>query len=88
MTSNDELQEVATTSGALGGPEKVNVRNRSTLPLPAAPDARTKTGHTSLLISIQRRSGRSFSYFYIYYWKLPSEQENQTIFFCFLITPG
>ena len=31
----------------------------------------TKTGHNSLLISI--------SYFYIYYWKLPSEQENQTI---------
>ena len=31
MTSNDEVQEVATTSGAMGGPGKVNVRNHSTL---------------------------------------------------------
>ena len=31
MTSNDEVQEVATTSGAMGGPGKVNVGNHSTL---------------------------------------------------------
>ena len=33
MTSNDELQEVATTSGALEGPGKVNVGNPATLAL-------------------------------------------------------
>ena len=33
MTSNDELQEIATTSGALEGPGKVNVGNPATLAL-------------------------------------------------------
>ena len=48
-------------------------------PWPAAPGTRTKTGHSSLIISILRWSLRTFSYFYIYYWKLPSEQENKAI---------
>ena len=48
-------------------------------PWPAAPGTRTKTGHRSLIISILRWSLRTFSYFYIYYWKLSSEQENKAI---------
>ena len=48
MTSNDELQEVATTSGALEGPGKVNVGNSATLALcqlPLTPELKLVIAH-------------------------------------------
>ena len=54
MTSHDEVQEVATSSGALEGPGKVNVWNPTTLALcqlPLTPELKLVIAHFLLRFS-------------------------------------
>ena len=87
MTSNDELQEVATTSGALEGPGKVNVGNPATLALcqlPLTPELKLVIAHVDKNLA----APAVFLYQYILLEIIIKPEKSMYFKIRCLITPG